>query len=140
MLHDVGKISLPLDIINKTIPLSPEEQVLFEKHPQVGYFILKEIDRLKRVAEIVLDHHEWINGKGYPRGINGSEMKLESKILAICESFDAQTQPRPYRIVPLTYEQAKASMMAQKGTRFDGDLLDLFFSLIESKQSEKGIA
>lgn len=140
MLHDVGKISIPQDIINKTNPLSPEELALFEKHPQVGYFILKEIDRLKRVAEIVLEHHEWINGKGYPRGINGSEMKLESKILAICESYDAQTQPRPYRIVPLTYEQAKASMMAQRGTRFDEGLLDLFFNLIESKKSEKGIA
>lgn len=133
MLHDVGKISIPQDIINKTTPLSPEELALFEKHPQVGYFILKEIDRLKRVAEIVLEHHEWVNGKGYPRGINGSEMKLESKILAICESYDAQTQPRPYRIVPLTFEQAKASMLAQRGTRFDGELLDLFFTLLIPK-------
>lgn len=140
MLHDVGKISIPQEIINKTTPLSPEELVLFEKHPQAGYFILKEIDRLKRVAEIVLEHHEWVNGQGYPRGITGSEMKLESKILAICESYDAQTQPRPYRIVPLTYDQAKASMMAQRGTRFDAELLDLFFTLLETQRMEKGIA
>lgn len=65
-------------------------------------------------------------------------MKLESKILAICESYDAQTQPRVYRPVPLTLAQAKASMMAQRGTRFEPELLDLFFQLIE--QPQKGHA
>jgi putative nucleotidyltransferase with HDIG domain len=131
MLHDVGKISLPLEILNKTEPLTADEALIFQKHPQVGYFILKEIDRLKRVAEIVLEHHEWVNGQGYPRGVSGDDLKLESKILAICESYDAQSQSRPYRTVPLTYDQAKASMMAQRGTRFDPDLLDLFFSLLD---------
>ena len=138
MLHDVGKITIPQEILDKKIPLSPEEELIFQKHPQVGYFILKEIDRLKRVAEIVLEHHEWVNGQGYPRGVSGHNLKLESKILAICESYDAQTQPRVYRPVPLTFAQAKASMMAQRGTRFEPELLDLFFQLIE--QPQKGHA
>ena len=125
------------EIQHKTEPLTPEETAIFQKHPQVGYFILKEIDRLKRVAEIVLEHHEWVNGQGYPRGISGDDIKIEAKILAICESYDAQSQSRPYRPVPLTYAQAKASMMAQRGIRFDADLLDLFFTLLE-QGTQKG--
>ncbi|HWJ05581.1 MAG TPA: HD domain-containing phosphohydrolase [Steroidobacteraceae bacterium] len=96
-LHDVGKIAMPSEILTKPGRLSDVEMALLRSHAQIGYDILSGIDFPWRIAEMARQHHERINGTGYPRGLAGSEILLEARIIAVADTVEAMTSHRPYR-------------------------------------------
>ncbi|MBN2542396.1 HD-GYP domain-containing protein [bacterium] len=97
MVHDVGKITIPLEIINKPGKLTTEEYNIVKTHSEAGYNILKAIESPWHIAQIVHQHHERLNGSGYPRGISTDDILLESRILAVADVVEAMTADRPYR-------------------------------------------
>lgn len=96
-LHDIGKISVPAEILSKPGKLSEIEYEIIKMHVKCGYDVLKKVELPWPVAEVVYQHHERIDGSGYPRGLKGDEMKVESKIMAIADVIEAMTSHRPYR-------------------------------------------
>jgi HD-GYP domain-containing protein (c-di-GMP phosphodiesterase class II) len=96
LVHDIGKMSVPAEILSKQEPLTPEEFNIIKRHSQVGHDVLKNIFPWS-IAKIVLQHHERINGSGYPLGLKGENILLEAKILSVADVVDAMTFKRPYR-------------------------------------------
>jgi putative nucleotidyltransferase with HDIG domain len=96
-LHDIGKIGVPDYILNKPGLLTPEETVFMQKHSVIGYSVLKRLPVFEEIAGLVLFHHERFDGKGYPSGIKGEDIPLESRIIAVADSYDAINSDRPYR-------------------------------------------
>ena len=96
-LHDIGKISIPAEILNKSDQLSEDEFNMIKTHPRLGYDILNEIEFPHPVAQIVLQHHERLDGSGYPSGLSGKDILLEAKILGVADVIDAMLSPHPYR-------------------------------------------
>ena len=97
LIHDLGKISVPAEILSRPRGLSPHEYALIKIHPQTGYDILKNVDFPWPIAEIVYQHHERLDGSGYPRGLKSEEIRLEAKILAVADVVEAISSHRPYR-------------------------------------------
>jgi putative two-component system response regulator len=130
-LHDVGKIGVADEILLKPGPLSPEERVAMQRHAKIGHDILSgsELDLLELAAMIAWTHHERVDGTGYPRGLAGSEIPLEGRIVAVVDVYDALTSDRPYRPA-LTHDNALALMRTGKGTQFDAIVLDAFTSAL----------
>lgn len=133
ILHDIGKIGIPTNVLNKNGKLTEEEFEVVKNHPKIGYDILKEIDFLKKSIGIMLQHHEKVDGSGYPFGINGDQMNGLSKILAVADSFDAMTSSRPYRKVPLTTEEAVNQLVMFKNTQFDPEVVDVFVDILRQE-------
>ncbi|ACU90722.1 HD domain-containing phosphohydrolase [Desulfomicrobium baculatum] len=113
-LHDIGKISVPEEILNKPGRLTPEEYEQVKIHPETGFDILKDIPFHGPVAEIVLQHHERYDGTGYPRGLKGNETLLETRILSVADIYEALTSDRPYRR-GLPHEQVVAHIVREAG-------------------------
>jgi putative nucleotidyltransferase with HDIG domain len=97
LLHDIGKISIPTEILSKPGQLTDVEMSMIRTHPKVGYDILRSIEFEWPVAQIVLQHHERLDGSGYPSGIRGDEILLEARILAVADVVEAMSSHRPYR-------------------------------------------
>ena len=118
ILHDVGKIAIGNDILNKPGPLSGNERNEILSHPEVGATIVERMGKLDRVAEVIRACHEHYDGSGYPRGLKGEEIPLEARIILAVDAFDAMTQVRPYsKARPL--EEAIAELRAEAGKQFD---------------------
>ena len=96
-LHDIGKVGIPDRVLNKAGRLTREEMRYMQAHPRIGYNVLSRLPLFKDIAEIVLCHHERWDGLGYPAGMQGEEIPLESRIIAVADAFDAITSDRPYR-------------------------------------------
>ncbi|HHX51594.1 MAG TPA: HD-GYP domain-containing protein, partial [Clostridia bacterium] len=118
VLHDIGKVGIPEGILNKPGKLTAEEYWLMQQHSIIGYEIVGQIRRLKKNAVFIRHHHEWWDGSGYPDHLQGEEIPLESRILAVADAFDAMTMDRPYRRAR-TYEEAVTEVKAGAGTQFD---------------------
>lgn len=117
-IHDVGKILIPKEILNKPSKLDLEEYDSFKQHPIYGYeIVMKETDN-EALAKIVLDHHERLDGSGYPNGLSGSEVTIESRIMAVVDSFDAMISKRPYK-EPKSVENALIDLQNHVGTWYD---------------------
>ena len=131
-LHDVGKIGVADEILLKPGPLTPAERVAMQRHAKIGHDILSgsELDLLELAATIAWTHHERVDGTGYPRGLAGSEIPLEGRIVAVVDVYDALTSDRPYRQA-LTHENAIALMCTGKGTQFDAIVLDAFLTALQ---------
>ena len=97
LLHDVGKIGIPDAILSKPGALDPQEWVTIKRHPEMGHAILARVDRLRREADVVIAHHERMDGSGYPRGLRGDAIPLEARILAVADTYDVLISDRPYR-------------------------------------------
>jgi HD-GYP domain-containing protein (c-di-GMP phosphodiesterase class II) len=97
LLHDIGKVSIPTEILSKPGLLTDVEMSMIRTHPKVGYDILKSIEFQWPVADIVLQHHERLDGSGYPSGIRGERILLEARILAVADVVEAMSSHRPYR-------------------------------------------
>jgi HD-GYP domain-containing protein (c-di-GMP phosphodiesterase class II) len=124
-LHDVGKIRVPDDVLNKPGPLDPEEREVMRCHPAWGAETLSGVPGLEVVATIVRFHHERWDGRGYPDGLAGSCIPLASRIISVCDAFGAMTADRPYRAgIPVV--DALAELRAGSGTQFDPAVVDAF--------------
>jgi len=132
-VHDIGKLGLPSDILSKPTDLSDTEFDLIKIHPLKGYKILKEIDFPWPVAEIVYQHHERMDGSGYPRGLKGDEILIETRILAVADVLEAMSSHRPYR-PSLGFKKAIKEIRKNKGKLYDSDVVDACISLIEKKK------
>ena len=135
LLHDVGKIAVPDQILLKPDKLTDQEWVEMRKHPEAGYRIVKRIGFLKDAAEIVYAHHEQFDGSGYPRGIKSESIPLGARMFMVADVYDALTSERPYRS-PMTYEEAAAEIRKLSGSHFDPVVVDTFMS-IAPKQLQK---
>ena len=128
-LHDIGKMSMPADILSKTGSLSTEEWREMKKHPEVGFRIAQATSELVPIAKYILCHHERWDGKGYPQGLIGEKIPLLSRILAVVDAFDAMTNDRSYRVA-MTKEEVIEEIRRGSGTQFDPDITQLFLNLI----------
>lgn len=129
-LHDIGKISIPSEILTKPSELTHEEFQLVRTHSERGAGILSEMSLPWPVAEIVRQHHERLDGSGYPRGIAGREVLLQSMILAVADVVEAMSSHRPYR-ASLGIEAALREIRSKRGTKFPVDVVDACLSLFE---------
>ncbi|SFH69789.1 diguanylate cyclase (GGDEF) domain-containing protein [Tindallia magadiensis] len=127
-LHDLGKITFDQDIMNKSTVLTSREWMEMKRHPENGYRILDSVSQYKEVAEIILSHHEHWDGTGYPRNLKGEEIPLESRIIAIAESYDVMTTTQPYREA-MSREYALKELQKNAGSIFDPVLVQQFLSL-----------
>lgn len=128
--HDLGKIGIADNILHKEAPLSLDERKKMQKHSEIGYRIAQSTPDLAPVAELILYHHEWWNGQGYPMGLAGEAIPLECRILTIVDAFDAMTHDRPYRKA-LSEENALKELQACAGTQFDPHLIELFLGILK---------
>ena len=135
MLHDIGKLGISEVLLSRPGPLTPEEYADVKKHPGIGYRLVRDIDFLKAVAPIVLYHHEWFNGQGYPEGLAGEEIPLGARMVALANAWDAMTTDQPYRKA-LPKNMAIAELRQQAGAQFDPKLVDIFVHVIEGKRAD----
>ncbi|MCD6442944.1 MAG: transporter substrate-binding domain-containing protein [Thermotogae bacterium] len=133
LLHDIGKIGVPLSILEKPEKLLKEEFEIIKKHPVWGWEILIQIGGMEDIAKIVRHHHERWDGKGYPDGLKNFEIPVESRIIAVADGFDAMVSDRPYRKA-LSVEQAINELLKNSGTQFDPDVVKTFVTILTRKK------
>ena len=134
LVHDIGKIIVPCSILNKAGKLTEEEYEIVKKHALKGYEILLEVEGMDEIAKIVKHHHERWDGRGYPDGLKGEQIPIESRNIALSDAFDAMTSARPYRD-PLSVEEALNEIIENKGTQFDPNLADVFVQMIMTRSA-----
>lgn len=132
-LHDIGKIAIPAEILSKPGRISPMEFTLIKDHPRVGYEIIKDIDFPFPLAEGILQHHERLNGSGYPQGISGADIILEARILGVADVVEAMASHRPYRR-SLGIDQALEEISLNRGILYDPEVVDLCLKLFLEKR------
>lgn len=125
LLHDIGKIGVPDEVLKKPGKLTEEEFAKIKLHPGIGYAILCHVPQISYVLPGVLHHHESVNGKGYPHGLRGDEIPLSGRILAVADAFDAMTSCRPYRSA-MPVEKAEAILRDGAGTQWDARIVQAF--------------
>ncbi|MBN2284384.1 MAG: PAS domain S-box protein [Deltaproteobacteria bacterium] len=134
-LHDIGKIYEPSEILSKPGILTEIEFLMMKVHPQIGYDILKNIDFPWPVAQIVLQHHEKLDGSGYPKGISGDDILLEARIIAVADVVEAMASHRPYRSA-LGIDAALEEISEQRGTFYDPAVVDACLKLFRKRNFE----
>jgi putative nucleotidyltransferase with HDIG domain len=122
-IHDIGKINIPAEILNKPGPLNEIEYSLFKNHPQVGHDVLENVEFPWPVAQIVFQHHERMDGSGYPQGLSGEEIILEARILAVADIVEAIASHRPYRPAR-GIGDALEEILHNKGILYDSAVVD----------------
>jgi PAS domain S-box-containing protein len=132
VVHDLGKIKIPAEILSKPGKLTDIEYNLIKVHPQAGYDILKGINFPWPIAQMVLQHHERLDGSGYPQGLKGDQIILGARILSIADMVEAMSSHRPYR-AGLGVEVALAEISAQRGSRFNPQVVDACVSLFRER-------
>ncbi len=130
LLHDVGKIGISDNVLLKAGPLTADERALMNRHPQLGFEMLKAVPFLRDALPVVLHHQEMYDGSGYPDGLRGEEIPLGARIFAVADTYDAITSTRPYRRA-LSHEAALQEIVRCSGTQFDPMVVDAFISLFE---------
>jgi len=133
LLHDVGKIFTPKEILFKPGPLSNEEWKIMRRHPVDGAEILEQIAGLQEMAKIIRYHQEAYDGSGYPEGLKGEQIPIGARIATVVDAFDAMTTDRPYR-KGMTLEQAMVELRRTRGTQFDPLVVDAMIALYEEGQ------
>jgi putative nucleotidyltransferase with HDIG domain len=126
LLHDVGKIGVRDSVLLKQDRLTREERMIMNAHPVLGAEIIAPVARLAPELPIIRHHHEWFNGSGYPDRLIGDEIPRLARILHVADAFEAMTAARPYRMTPLTPEQALAELRKFAGIQFDPAVVDAF--------------
>ena len=123
LIHDVGKVCVPTEILNKPAPLSPIEFEIVKQHPKAAYDVLSKIEFPWAIADIVLQHHERVDGSGYPSGLRGDQIHLEAQIIGVADVVEAMSSHRPYRAAVGT-EKGLEEISKGKGTRFNPAIVD----------------
>jgi hypothetical protein len=131
LLHDVGKVALPSEILDKPGTLTSAEWRSVVQHPRIGQVILEQAAALKDAVPIILHHHERYAGHGYPFGLRAAEIPLGARIVAIADAYDAMTNDRPYKRA-IGHDAAVAELRRHAGTQFDPELVSVFCDLFAS--------
>lgn len=137
-LHDIGKIHIPDIIINKPVTLNQEETQVIKKHPEQGAAILRLAGSLHKYIPVILHHHEWYNGQGYPHGLKGDEIHIFAQIVSIADTYDAMTTSRPYR-KGCSRGDAAAEIMKFRGTQFNPELTDIFLAALDNYDDDQDL-
>ncbi|HER25223.1 MAG TPA: PAS domain S-box protein [Candidatus Atribacteria bacterium] len=132
LIHDIGKIGIPIEILSKPTKLSDIEFSLIKAHPQLGYDILKSIDFAYPIAQIVLQHHERLDGSGYPEGLEGDNILFEAKIIGVADTVEAMSSHRPYRPA-LDIDIALEEISQNRGILYDPEVVDVCLKLFKEK-------
>jgi HD-GYP domain-containing protein (c-di-GMP phosphodiesterase class II) len=132
LLHDLGKVRVPDEILRKPGPLDPAERALVHRHPVWGAELLERVPGLEPVATIVRFHHERWDGSGYPDGLEYDRIPVASRIVAVCDAYQAMTSTRPYRAA-LPPAAAASELCAGAGTQFDPALVDCFVDILQER-------
>jgi diguanylate cyclase (GGDEF)-like protein len=135
LLHDIGKIGIPSDVLSKPGRLTADERQLVQTHPELGERIIGPIDRLEEVRPIVRHCHERWDGKGYPDGIAGERIPLESRIIFVCDAYHAMTSDRPYRSA-LSHREAVRRLAEGAGAQFDPTVVAVALGVLDQTRSE----
>ena len=133
LFHDVGKLEISNEILHKPASLSEGEFACIKNHPSLGKAIA-ESHHLYEVGEVIEQHHERIDGSGYPNGLKGEAIRIEAKIIAVIDSYDAMTSDRPYRD-GMSRKEAVEELSKYKGIYYDADIVDCFFNILNQKWS-----
>ena len=128
-MHDIGKINIPKEILNKKMPLTNEEWEELKQHPSNGVEIIKSVESLQYISPLILHHHEKYDGTGYPNNLKGDEIPFLARVLTVIDSFDAMTSNRPYN-KRKTYEQALEELRKFSGIQFDPQVVQVFTEVI----------
>jgi HD-GYP domain-containing protein (c-di-GMP phosphodiesterase class II) len=134
-IHDIGKISLPAEILSKPSQLNSLEMGLIQAHAQAGFDILKNVEFPWPIAQIVLQHHERLNGSGYPQGLCGEDILKEARIVGVADVLETMSSHRPYR-PSIGLGKALEEISSKKGILYDPDAVDACLSLIGEKRFE----
>jgi HD-GYP domain-containing protein (c-di-GMP phosphodiesterase class II) len=128
LLHDLGKLAIPDEILSKPGELVEPEWRVVAEHPRVGQIVLEQAGALRDAAMIVLHHHEWYDGRGYPYGLAAHEIPVGARIVAIADAYEAMVAGRPYRPA-ISHQAALTELRRHAGVQFDPELVDVFTSL-----------
>ena len=131
LFHDIGKISIEDNILNKPGRLTTEEWNEMKRHPEVGYRVLRSVTGMEDIASYILSHHERWDGQGYPRGLMGEEIPFQSRIVAVADAYDAMVGQRPYK-KRLSKEEAVFELVTNAGAQFDPQVVDVFVKALDS--------
>lgn len=134
-IHDIGKIHVPADILNKPGPLTSIEYQMIKSHPEMGYEILKNANLPLSIAKIILQTHERLDGSGYPQGLKGDSILMEAKILAVAEVVEAMSSHRPYRPAH-SIEETLEEIERGGGKTFDAHVVNICVKLFKRKEFE----
>lgn len=125
LLHDIGKIGVPDNVLMKNGPLSEEEWVVMKMHPTIGANMVKSLKRIEHIAPYIYSHQEKYDGSGYPQGLHGEEIPIGARILAVVDAYEAMTHERVYRKAR-THEEAVAELRRTEGKHFDPVVVEGF--------------
>ena len=134
LLHDVGKVGIPLSVLDKPGALNDDEYEIIKKHPTIGARILEPIASYADIIPIVLQHHERFDGKGYPGGISGNEIDIGARILAVADVYDALISDRPYR-KGWAVKNVIDYIRRESGSQFDPDVAEIFWAMMRQKKT-----
>lgn len=137
LLHDIGKIGIPDNILLKPGPLTDEEWKVMREHPAIGHEILQEVEFLQPSLDLVLYHQERYDGSGYPEGRSGDEIPLAARAFAVVDAWDAMTHRRPYG-EPMSINEAMEELRRGAGTRFDPEVVDAFLEMVRELEDLGG--
>ncbi|MDI6782538.1 MAG: response regulator [bacterium] len=135
MIHDIGKIGIPDDILKKEGKYTPGEYAVMKQHPLLGYDMLCDVPYLKEVSLFLKHHHEWYNGQGYPVGLQGDNIPLGAQIISVADAYDAMTSDRPYR-KSFTHTDAVQEIIHCSGTQFAPRVVNAFLSKFKYAEPE----
>lgn len=133
-MHDIGKINILEEILNKKMPLTKEEWETLKQHPENGVEIIKPVESLADISPLILHHHERYDGKGYPGNLKGEDIPYLARVLTVVDSFDAMTSNRPYSKVK-TYDEAIEELKKCSGTQFDPSIANAFIEFVEENKN-----
>ncbi len=134
LVHDLGMISVPVDLLSKTSPLTELERDIVRNHTRVGYELLGKLDFPWPVADVAHQHHERLDGSGYPEGLRGDAIRFEARIIAVADVVEAMASHRPYR-PPHRIEQALDELGHGRGTRYDPRAVDACVTMVQRKRT-----
>jgi putative nucleotidyltransferase with HDIG domain len=137
IIHDIGKIGVPDEILRKPGPLSADEWEVMKRHPDIGADLIKDLEMYTDIAEIVRHEHERWDGSGYPKGLKGEEIPLGARIVAAADIYNALTTDRPYRPA-YSHEEAVRMLREMRGTTLDPRVTDALLDVLQEQEKREG--